>query len=240
MILKIDIVLAAYEELRISGLTSQPTPGEIETAVRRLDNMILGWKNKNLCPSYIRSTSYSDIDPNQDSGINDVDMFAIVANLAKNLCAMFGKVCPMQTMIDAKEGYDNLFSAVVPERENDPYMPKGSGRPFGNTFAHRFKFLNNDKSAPGNCDTFYIKVGEIGNYPHSFVHYLNEVTGDTISSYTVEDGRGVSVLSHSESGGVVTLQAEGLTVGFAPIKITVTTSSGRVNPETVNFNVTTT
>ena len=48
MILKIDIVLAAYEELRISGLTSEPSPKEVESAVRRLDNMMLGWKNKPL------------------------------------------------------------------------------------------------------------------------------------------------------------------------------------------------
>ena len=237
MILKIDIVLAAYEELRISGLTSNPTPKEIESAIRRLDNMMLGWKNKNLCPSYIRSESYSDIDPNQDSGINDVDMFAIVANLAKNLCAMFGKICHQQTMIDAKEGYDNLFSAVVPERESDPYMPKGTGRPFGNSFAHRFKFQNNDKNAPDNCATFDLKVGQIDFFSVDFSRYL--LDGNTITSFTVEDGEGVKILTSQETDGIVTIEAEGLTAGFAPIKITITsTPSGRVDPETINFNVT--
>lgn len=239
MILKIDIVLAAYEELRISGLTSKPNPEEIKSAVRRLDNMILGWKNKNLCLSYIRSESYSDIDPNQDSGINDTDMFAIVANLAKNLCAMFGKACHMQTLIDAKEGYDNLFSAVAPERESDPYMPKGSGRPFGNSFDHRFKFQSNDKNAPDDCETLGIKVGQTDIFSVDFNRYLLE--GNAIGSYIIADGEGVSIFDDQESEGFITFKAEGLTAGFAPIKITITsTPSGRVDPKTINFNVTAT
>jgi hypothetical protein len=237
MILKVDIVLAAYEELRISGLTSNPTPKEIESAVRRLDNMMLGWKNKNLCLSYIRSESYSDIDPNQDSGINDVDMFAIVANLAKNLCAMFGKACHPQTMMDAKEGYDNLFSAVAPERESDPYQSLGSGRPFGNTYAWRHKFQSNDKNAPDDCETFNLLVGQTDYYSVDFNRYL--LDGNTINSFIVEDGEGVSVTDSAESNGFINLEVKGLIAGFAPIKITVTsTPSGRVIPYTVNFNVT--
>ncbi len=223
--------------MRISGLTSSPTPKEVESAVRRLDNMMLGWKNKNICLSYIRSESYSDIDPNQDSGINDVDMFAIVANLAKNLCALFGKVCHTQTMIDAKEGYDNLFSAIVPERESDPYMPLGSGRPFGNTFAWRYKYQSSDKNAPDNCDTFDLLVGQTEYYSIDFTQYLLE--GNTIESFTIEDGQGVSIPNSQESDGFINIEALGLTVGFAPVKITViSTPSGRDIPYTVNFNVT--
>jgi hypothetical protein len=237
MIKKIDIVLAAYEELRISGLTSKASPEEITTGVRRLDNMMLGWKNKNLCPSYVRSASYSDIDPNQDSGLNDVDMFAVVANLAKNLCAVFGKMCHQQTIIDAKEGYDNLFSAVVPERESDPYMPTGSGRPVGNTYSMRYKFQDNNENAPDDCETLDLKVGQIDNFSIDFNSYLLE--DNTIESYTIEDGQGVSVLNSTEVDGFINIEAQGLTAGFAPIKITVTsTPSGRVDPETINFNVT--
>lgn len=237
MIAKIDIVLAAYEELRISGLTSKATPEEITTGVKRLDSMILGWKNKNLCVNYIPSESYNNIDPNQDSGLNDSDMFAVVANLAKNLCAIFGKACHPQTKADAKNGYDELFSVVLPERENDPYLPLGSGRPFGNTFAWRYKYQGDDKNAPENCDTFDLKVGQIDLFSIDFNNYL--LDGNTIASFTVEDGQGVSVLSSVEVDGVVSVEAKGLIAGFATIKITVTsTPSGRVNPETINFNVT--
>tara|TARA_R110000764_G_scaffold132941_5_gene220870 strand:- start:5837 stop:6556 length:720 start_codon:yes stop_codon:yes gene_type:complete len=237
MILKIDIVLAAYSELRISGLTSSPLPEEIELAVRRLDNMMLGWRNKNLCVSYNRSASYSDIDPNQDSGLNDTDMFAVVANLAKNLCSSFGKACPQQTLADAKEGYDNLFSVVVPARESNPYLPLGTGRAFGNTFAYKYKFQDNDKNAPDNCDTYSLIVGQTDYFSVDFNGYLLE--GNTIESFVVEDGQGVSVPASNEVDGVINFEAIGVYTGFAPIKITVTsTPSGRVLPETVNFNVT--
>jgi len=237
MILKNDIVLAAYGELRISGLTSAPLPEEITLAVRRLDSMMAGWRNKNLCVNYNKSVSYSDIDPNQDSGLNDDDMFAVVANLAKNLCSSFGKICPQQTLVDAKEGYDNLFSAVVPERESNPYLPRGTGRAFGNTFASKYKFQDDDKNAPDNCDTYTLIVGQTDYFSVDFNGYL--LDGNTIESYTIEDGQGVSVPSSSEVDGFINFEGVGLTAGYAPIKITITsTPSGRVLPQTVNFNVT--
>lgn len=239
MIAKIDIVLAAYEELRISGLTSAPTPREVESAVRRLDNMMASWKNKNLCVSYIPSASYSNIDPNEDSGINDTDMFAIVANLAKNLCAMFGKIPNQQTIIDAKEGYDNLFSVVVVGRESDPYQPKGSGRSFGDGFTYRYKFQGSEQNAPDDCDTLDLKVGQTDFFSIDFTRYLLE--DNIIASYTVEDGQGVSIPTSAQADGIITIEAKGLTAGFAPIKITITSSpSGRIDPQTINFNVTAT
>lgn len=239
MILKIDIALAAYEELRIGGSTSSATPGEIGLAVRRLDSMMLGWRNKNLCVNYNKSTSYSDIDPNQDSGLNDTDMFAVVANLAKNLCASFGKMCPQQTLADAKEGYDNLFSVVIPQRESDPYLPLGSGRTLGNTFAYKYKFQDNNKNAPDNCSTLDLKIGEVNTFPIDFNHYLDD--GETILSFVITGGVGVSILSSSESDGIVTIEAKGLIAGYDPVKITITsTPNARVNPRTINFNVTST
>ena len=237
MILKIDIVLAAYQELRISGLTSAATPEEIETGVRRLDNMMLGWKNKNLCVSYIRSESYSNVDPNQDSGLNDVDMFAVVANLAKNLCALFGKACHPQTMIDAKEGYDNLFSVVIPTREANPYMPTGSGRSFGQPNSNTSKFQTLTSNAPENCDTLEIKVGQTDFYSVDFSRYLLE--DNTIESFTVNSGDGVSVLNSTEADGFINLEVYGAVAGFTTITITITsTPSGRVDPETISFKVT--
>ena len=239
MITKNDIVLLAYEELRISGLTSQATPSEITTAVRRLDNMIASWKNKNLCISYIPSVSYLDIDPNQDSGLNNTDMFAVVANLAKNLCSTFGKICHPQTKADAKEGYENLFSVVIPPREADLCQPTGSGSPYGSSYGYRYRYQGEAKNAPDNCDTLDLKVGQTDFFSIDFTRYLLE--SNTIASYTIEDGEGVSIPTSTEEDGVINIEAKGLKTGFAPIKITITSSpSGRIDPETINFNVTAT
>jgi len=238
MITKNDIALGAFEELRVSGLTVTPSPSEITSAIKRLDSMILGWQNKGLCLSYIRSKEFSKVDPNQDSGLNDVNVHAVILNLAKTLCPSYGKVLHPDTRSDARSSYLGLFSSDLTMRESDPYQPTGSGHSFGYGYNDRFRFQNADKNSPENCDTKDIKVGETDFYQIDFNPYLNEVAGDTISSFVVDDGQGLSVINSSEDDGVITIEVKGLTAGFAPIKITVTTSSGRVNPETINFNVT--
>jgi hypothetical protein len=237
MITKNDLVLSAFEELRISGITVKPSPSEVASAIKRLDSMILGWQNKGLCLSYVRSAGFSDVDPNQDSGLNDVNANAVITNLAKTLCPAYGKTLHPDTRVEARTSYLGLFSSDLTMRESNPYLPTGSGHSFGYGYNDRFRFQSADKNAPENCETIDIKVGEVDFYPVDFNPYLNEVDGDVIASYAVEDGQGVEVLSHAEAEGVITLEAKGLTVGFAPIKITVTTSSNRVNPETINFNV---
>lgn len=236
MITKNDIVLAALEELRISGLTTSPTPSEISAAVRRLDNMMYGWQNKNLCISYSPSVSYSDIDPNQDSGLNNSDMFAVVANLAKNLCAMYGKICHPQTKLDAKDGYDNLFSVIPPSRESNPYLPLGTGNSFGSGLNYNYKFQTATNSSPDNCETFSLGLGDTDFFTVDFSNYL--LDGATIVTATVEAGQGVDVLSNSFTDSVVSLECKGANAGSATVKITITTTTvGRVNVETVYFNI---
>lgn len=240
MITKNDIALSAFNELRISGLTTKPTPEEVTSAIIKLDNMVLSWQNKGICLSYIRSEGFSDVDPNQDSGLNDTSAYAVSLNLAKALAPSYGKSLNMGTLAEARVSYLGLFSSDIEQREKDPYQPTGSGHSFGYGYDDRFRFQGQEDNAPENCQTIDIKVGEVDFYPIDFNPYLNEVEGDAIASYTVNDGQGVKILNSSESDGVVTLEAEGLTVGLAPIKITLTTSIGRVNPETINFNVTST
>lgn len=237
MITKNDIALAAFNELRISGLTTTPSPEEITSAITRLDNMVLGWQSKGLCLSYVRSEGFGSIDPNQGSGLNDVNAYAVILNLAKTLAPSYGKSLHLNTIAEARSSYLGLFSPNIEQRETDPYQPTGSGRSFGYGYDDRFRFQGQETNAPENCDTIDIKVGEIDFYPVDFNLYLSKVEGDTIDSYVVDDGQGVSILSDAVADGVITLQAEGLTVGYAPIKVTVTTSSGRVNPETISFNV---
>ena len=106
MITKNDLVLDAYEEMRVSGITVSPQPGEIVSGIKKMDNMVLSWQNKGICLAYVRSAGYNDIDPNQDSGVNDVNAFAIVYNLAKTLCPMFGKQADRETKVNSKIAYE--------------------------------------------------------------------------------------------------------------------------------------
>lgn len=239
MITKNDLVLTAYEELTISGITSKPSPEDIKLAVKRLDMMVLSWQNLGLCLSYLRSEGFNNIDPNQDSGLNDINALSVSLNLAKILCPAFGKPLHPDTRAEARKSYLGLFSSDLTYREADPYQPTGSGHSFGYGYDDRFRFQAQNDNAPENCETLDIKLGETDFYPIDFSAYLNEVDGDSIASFTVEDGQGVEVLQSAQDGNIIILEAKGLTVGLAPTKITVTCApSGRINPETINFNVT--
>ncbi len=237
MITKNDIVLSAYEELVISGITSKPSPEEVKLAVKRLDMMVLSWQNLGLCLSYIRSDGFNDVNPNQDSGLNDVNAHAVTLNLAKTLAPAFGKPLNPDTRAEARKAYLGLFSSEMTYKETDTYLPTGSGHGFGYHYYNRFNYNVEQVNAPDDCETRDIKLGQVDYYPIDFTPYLNEVSGDEITSFTVEDGQGVEVLQSAQDGNSIILEAKGLTVGFAPIKIIVNTTSGRVNPETINFNV---
>lgn len=244
MITKNELVLDAYEEMRVSGLTVTPSDGEVTSAIKKMDNMILSWQNKGICIAYNKSQGYNDIDPNQDSGVSDVNAFAIVMNLSTVLPAMYGKQADRATKVNAKIAYEGLFSPELTTREQTPYLPTGAGESyfFGNRISgYCFNYFQTfEKNAPDYCTTKDIITGQIEFYGIDFNRYLNKVDGDTIDTFTIEDGEGVKILESAEVGGVINIKAQGGVVGYAPVLITITTTSGRVLPDTVNFNVTAT
>ena len=241
MITKNELVLDAYEEMRVSGLTVTPSPGEVTSAIKKMDSMILSWQNKGLCFGYVKSAGYNDIDPTQDSGVSDSDAFAIVYNLAKTLCPMYGKQADRETKVNAKVSYEGLFSPELTTREQTPYLPRGAG---GSSFygsnigGYCLNYFQTfEKNAPDYCTTKDIITGQIEFFGIDFNLYLNKFEGDTIASFIVEDGQGVKVLESAELNGFINIKAQDGAVGNAPVLITITTTSGRVLPETVSFNV---
>lgn len=241
MISKGDLVVAALEELRISGLTIKASPEEVVSGIKKMDMMVSSWKNKNICLSYISSTSFNAIDPSQNAGIAESEIYAVVINLAKNLAESYGKEVPRNVSSQAKELMAGLYEVLLPNRESDPYLPTGSGEAYSyyNSMYYGYynKFFSSEENAPDNCSTFDIKVGQIDLFTVDFTNYL--IDGNSISSYEIEDGDGVVVIDSAIQDSSITIKCEGKIKGFSTVKITVTsTPSGRVNPEEVNFNVT--
>lgn len=236
MITKNQLALDALEQIRISGLTVNATPRELTSAIRRMDSMIAAWQKAGLCLSYNKSAGYSDIDFSQDSGLSDSEALAVVLNLAKTLSPSYGKGFDMLALGEAKEAYDNLFSVELTMREADVYQPVGQGN---NIYGinYYFSYQSEDKNAPVNCSTVDMVVGEKGFVQSDFTRYLNEIEGDTIVSYTTEDGEGVEVLSDSIAENVITLDVRAKLEGYGKNTITITTSSGRVLPRAVNYDV---
>lgn len=238
MATKIDLISAAYEELIISGITTIPTAEEVTIAIKQMDRMVLAWQNKNVCLSYLRSDA--QINPNQESGLNENNELAVILNLALRLCPAFGKVPNNETKIGAKEAYENLFSTELTTRESDPYMPTGAGHawPYGYAYGYgcRYMFQDAEQNAPDNCQTFDLNVGDTGPYSVDFQPFLDEIPGETITSFTVEDGEGVNVSESVQTGSIITMTCTGAIQGYAPVKVTVVTQS-RTKVEYINFDV---
>ena len=237
MITKGDIALAALEEVRVSGLTSKATPAEITSVIKKLDRMVLAWQNKGVCLSYIRSESFFDVDPNQDSGLNDTSAHAVILNLSKIICPMFGKPVDLQTSREARSAYLGLFGTELTMRENDPHQPLGSGQNYGYSYFYTPRYQEVDKNAPSDCEIQDLKIGETDSFGIDFNSYLNEIDGETIISYTIDDGEGVEVGDNSELNGVISFYATGAKTGSQDVKVTIITET-RTNPETITFNVT--
>lgn len=238
MATKGELANAALEELGISNITTGPSPDEIALTIRNMDRMVLSWENKNLCTTYLPSNG--TIDANQESGLNEQNEHAVILNLAKRVAPLFGKQVPMQTSIDAKEAYDNLFDVELTMRESDPYMPTGAGHawPYGYAYGYgcRYMFQDAEQNAPDDCQTFDINIGASGPYSVDFQPFLDEIPGETIVSFEVEGGRGVNVTESSQDGSVITMVCQAMIAGYAPVKVTLTTQS-RTQPNYINFNV---
>ena len=233
MLTKIQIATEALQELEIWGITSNPSPAETISAVRQLDFLIPTLQRKGICLSYIKSTSYTQINPNQLSGVNEDEQLAVILALAKRLCARYGVPCPQEVSSSAKNALNDLISIILPSSESNPYLPLGAGN-WNGLFNCSNYFIHNE-IAPSDCDTFQIKSGETDDFTIDFSYFLND--GETISSFTTADGAGITINSSSQSGNNININVTAGAVGFSSILITVTTSNGRINPETVDFNV---
>lgn len=236
-ITKVDLANAALEELRISGITVNPNNRDVKSAIIKLDTLMTNWERENICLGYNKPLSYGGSLPNDESGIPAHAEHAVIANLAKSLCASHGKQCNIETLKEAKQGKNNLYDVTLPQRDPNPIMPVGSGasyRYYGTSYF--CKYQPNTEQAPDNCSTLDIKVGQTAEYNINFSESIP--VDNTISSIEVEDSAGLTVVDSSFDGGIVTLKCTGVTQGFFVVKVTLNYDpSALTEPFAVNFNV---
>lgn len=123
---KIDIINGAYSQLRVSGLTVQATPEDVQLALDRLEDMASEWRSRNVDVGY-----YFEDEPDPDSifGADRAYKQAFETNLAISLIPDFNKTVPQALAAKASATYSAMSSAVAQVCEV-PYpsrMPRGSG-----------------------------------------------------------------------------------------------------------------
>lgn len=225
-------VIRAYAALRISGLTTAANPEEVNLGLSELEDMMNEFRSRNICSSYVFE---DDVDPNTDSEINDEFNNATQKCLAIRLAPYFGKEVSQSLMRQATQAVSNWSarSGKINMIQPSNRQARGSGNTFRNLSFNRF--YRKADEAPISCDTFKLKVDEVDFFQVDFSEYL--LDGAVIDSFTTDATNGVQLVDIAQDGDKFDMECKGLTVGYNFITITITTSTGRVNPQKVNFNI---
>ena len=231
---KIELVNSAYQALRISGLTVSAIPEELTVGLEMLENQMYEYEESNICTNF--NFSAGSIDPNEESGLFAYTNNAAVMNLATRLVNFFGREVPDGIQRMAIGGLATWASRTARVNMINPSgrQPRGSGSTL--RFSNWMRFYRYAEDAPIACSTFELKVDQTDFFTVDFTPYLLE--GQTIVSYETKVSNGIQLLNIVQNGPIFTMECKGEYVGYSVIDIKVTTSSGRVNPEAINFNIT--
>ena len=234
--LKGDCINKAYELLRISGLTSIPTPSEITTALEELESMAHEYLVDGICFGYNFEDSPGI---NSSSNIPPEYRIPFALCLATRLTVYFGKgasdkIDPIlfqrqSGAVSFLRGSTIELARIRPSNR----CPVGSG----NERNGYNKYFVTPKQAPVSCKTNKMVIGEIDNFIEHFDSFL--IDSEVILSYTIEASTGLTIVSDSLLTPDISYQisATGTTEGLEQVKIVATADSGRVEIRLINFDL---
>lgn len=239
MSLKIDRINGAYSQLRISGLTVQPTPEDLELALDRLESMMAELEGRNIGVGY---NFEEQPDPNSPSNVSREFYQMIDTNLAIRMIPDFNKPVPQTLMLQATQSLSNASGRVAANLVQEVRYPSRQPRGSGNTLRYNRwnRFYREGANAPTESATNQMFIGDINDYVESWESYLAD--GEAISSYVIDADKGFDLVSDSQVGdSQINYRIEALdTVGtgsFQQVKITVTTDGGRKNTRIISFEL---
>lgn len=192
---KVDIIRGAYSQMRISGLTVQPTPEDLEVALMRLENMVAEWGVKNVLIDY----NFEDIpDPNSLTNVNSGYANALETNLAIRLIPDFNKEVPAILYNLASGSYSTLSGAVALQRLNQVRYPRrqpvGSGNSLRwNRWSRFYRVQNNELPNVNKAEKMFLN--DINDYVERFDAYLDEL--EEIDTFNIQVDGGLELISSS-------------------------------------------
>ena len=223
-----SVIKDALQELLVQASEQPIEANEFQSGIRYLNRMMATIPYNGL--------GYTNVvDPSDPITIDDGAIDGIIFSLALKLAPQYDIEPSQDLRINKRDAMKSLrkLSLVYKPTQMPSTMPIGSGNEDWLTGRLADHFYN-----PVNILAWAqpLKTGDIDSSRVDFPNYLLE--GATISSFTISSNDKISILSSAEVDAVVTFSAEGLQIGHGTVCITITTSTGRVNPETVDFEVT--
>lgn len=129
---KQQIVEQAFDELALAGFTFDLDPGQLESALRRLDTMMAAWGAVGISLGYLLPANPDDSNLDDETGIPDSAVEAVYLNLAVKMAASRGKNLTTETKAAAKRGYDQLLGEAARRQARPTPMPNTMPRGAGN------------------------------------------------------------------------------------------------------------
>lgn len=229
---KIDIVTGTYQLIRISGLTSQAIPEEVEIAMQVADDYAGQLLGSGLNVGWIQPLEYGQSDPDDVSGLTFQSVGPFKKLLAKEIVTYFGKQLPQSLYDNANEGLRSLEHLLVHIKptQNPSTLPIGSG----NEWDYRYdKFFPEPISDDG---AEYRFLTDVFQKDISWVQWLASV--DTIASVTYEFDAGVVITNESFTDDTSTATISFERIGQFTVCATATSLGGNVKSVKFLYNVT--
>lgn len=125
---KLDYVNAAYEELGLANYIFDLEPEQLQTAVNKLDNLMLEWDSRGIKLGYPFASNPSIDTINEETNLPPQANNAIICNLAVRLAPSVGKTPSIDTKVSAYQGLQSLFAQIpVPQMTRPTGIPAGAG-----------------------------------------------------------------------------------------------------------------
>ena len=237
---KADVIQRAYSHLRISGLTVNPVPEELDLALFTLEDMMASFFERNICVNYAFE---DDPDPNTFTNVPRSAWLMMSSNLAIRLVPDFNKAeHPRLTSIATGELSRVSGKSMLNKLQQVQY-PRRQARGSGSSLRYNRwqRYYRDQPFAPTECRTNYVRGGEINDYVEHFDALLEQ--GETIATYRIFGDPDLTVLSDSFSGTDIFYRVKiadtptSSTTGFQNLKFEVTSSTGRKVIRDVNFQL---
>ncbi len=236
--LKVDLISEAYSQLRISGLTVEPTPEDLEVALNRLEDIAHEYDSRNIKVGYNFEV---DPDPNSDSNIPRAFKQAFATNLAVRLIPDFNKAVPEMLGRMAMQSLSNMSARVASNNARQTEYPRRFPRGSGSTLRYNRwqRFYRDPPRAPQGSPL--LNVGEINDFKEDFSDYL--INQEEIQSFTISADDAVVIVSSSNDSPVISYRLEGearaenRAQSLYNVTIVITTDTGRVSERVIAYNV---
>jgi hypothetical protein len=126
---KRQFIIAALEEAGLANYVYDLSPEQIQSACRKMDQMIGTWQGKGIELSYPTAIDPDNTNVDTETNVPAWANEAIVTNLAVKLGPQYGKNLSIETKMAAKSAYEVLLlqnASVIPMQFPNT-LPVGGG-----------------------------------------------------------------------------------------------------------------